>query len=200
MLEIVPSAALPPETPFTLQTTARSGLPEPVTLALNVCAAPVATFAEFGEIVIKTSLLNMTFAEALFEGSPSLVAVTVTLPAGGRICGAVYRPAFEIVPAVALPPAMPSTLQVTAVSLVPVTSAVKDCIPPRKIVALDGVTLTLMMAGGGGDDDPPVLPHPASSKARAPATAHSHWRASHFPPTPCLSSIALGAQALCVPT
>jgi len=89
VLKTVPRAALPPATPFTVQTTERSGLPEPVTPALNVCAAPVGTLAEFGEMFTTISLLSVTLAEALFEGSAWLVVVTVMLPVEGRICGAV---------------------------------------------------------------------------------------------------------------
>jgi hypothetical protein len=156
-------------------------LPEPVTPALNVCAAPVATLAEFGEILTMTSLLNVTLAEALFVGSAWLVAVIVTLSVEGTICGAVYHPSLEIVPSVLLPPAMPFTLQVTAVFVVLVTSAENDCVPPGKTVALVGVTVTLMVEGGGGDDDPLVLLHPASSAATASTTlgATPRWLHVH---------------------
>jgi hypothetical protein len=197
VLEIVPRVALPPAIPFTLQVTAWSGLPEPVTPALNVCAAPVAMLVEFGETLTTTSLLSVTLAEALIEGAAWLVAVTVMLPVEGRICGAVYRPAFETVPAVELPPAMPFTLQVTAVFGVPLTSAVNDSVPPRNTAALEGITVTLMIDGGGGDDDPPVLPHPASNTARARATPGATRRRLHVNrswSTPNLSSITPGSR------
>jgi len=62
---------------------------------------------------------------------------------------------------------MPFTLQVTAVFVVPVTSAVNDCVPPGNSAASEGITVMLMIEGGGGEGDPPVLPHPASSTAKA---------------------------------
>ncbi|MDE2136694.1 MAG: hypothetical protein KGJ68_04610 [Gammaproteobacteria bacterium] len=52
----------------------------------------------------------------------TLVAVTVCVPA---VAGGEYTPADEIVPTAALPPAVPSTDQVTPVLAVPLTAAVK---------------------------------------------------------------------------
>ena len=49
-----------------------------------------------------------------FEASAWLVAVTVTVDGVGTAGGAVYSPAAEIVPTIALPPATLLTLQVTA--------------------------------------------------------------------------------------
>src|SRR5271156_532209 len=102
-----------------------------------------------------------------------LVATTWNVPL--EFCGAVYRPVLSIVP-----PTLSCTLQVTAVLVVPVTAAVKDCVVPGDKVMELGVTVTLMSeAGGGGgkvggaeEVEPP--PHPqtpittAITSARAP--------------------------------
>jgi hypothetical protein len=90
---------------------------EPVTVAVNCCAAPVINDAEVGLIEIATGTATVTVADADFELSATLVAVTVYVPA---LPGAVYRPEIEIVPAVAD--------QVTAVLLLPVTVAVNCCV------------------------------------------------------------------------
>ena len=49
-----------------------------------------------------------------------------------------------------VPPALSCTLQVTAVLVVPVTVAVKDCVVPGDKVMELGVTVTLMLAEGVG--------------------------------------------------
>jgi len=70
--------------------------------------------------------VTVTWAVALLVVSAALVAVTLWPPAWA---GAVYKPMEFMVPAVALPPATPSTNQVTAVLLVPVTVAVNPVVP-----------------------------------------------------------------------
>ncbi len=56
VIEISPSVAFPPATPFTLQFTAFEGLPEFVTMAVNACEPPVGTLALFGEMLTMMSL------------------------------------------------------------------------------------------------------------------------------------------------
>jgi hypothetical protein len=96
---------------------------------------------------------------------------------------------------------MPFTLHATVVFAVPVTTAVKDCVPPRNTAALEGIMLTLIVGTGGGDDDP-VLPHPASRKAKATAALAAACRefpANLFRLTPALSSGIAGEEARHVP-
>ena len=71
------------------------------------------------------------------------MAVTVTAAGLGATPGAVYRPALETVPTVALPPVTPFTCQVTAVLLVFCTVAVNCCVPPTATVADVGEIVTL---------------------------------------------------------
>ena len=54
-----------------------------------------------------------------------------------------YKPALEITPTVALPPARLFTLQVTAVLVEPVTAALKDRVAAGATAAVAGVTLTV---------------------------------------------------------
>ena len=87
-----------------------------------------------------------------------MVAVTVTLAGLGRSGGAAYSPEDEIVPRALLPPAVPLTLQVTAVLEDPVTAAVNCCGLPRSTFAEEGDTLTATTTGGGWEElIPPQL-------------------------------------------
>ena len=52
-------------------------------------------------------------------------------------------------PTLALPFAMPSTVQVTAVSLLPVTVAVMDTVPPAATLAALGLSETATATGAG---------------------------------------------------
>src|SRR5262245_32010524 len=60
-------------------------------------------------------LKTVTVAVAVFVGSPTDVALTVTTAGFGTEFGALYDPDAEIVPTVELPPTIPFTFQVTAV-------------------------------------------------------------------------------------
>lgn len=94
----------------------------------------------------------VTVAETVV--SATLVAVTLTVAGKGKSAGAVYAPAAEMVPAAALPPTTPFTLQTTAVFAVFVTVAVKLCGFPKMTEALPGETLTTIAGGlgaGGGE-------------------------------------------------
>jgi hypothetical protein len=89
--------------------------------------------------------MTLTAALALLVVSATLVAVTVC-PAAAA--GAVYNPLLLTVPTVVLPPAMPSTDQVTAVLSLPVTVGVNCCVPPAPTVAVVGAMV--MVSTGGG--------------------------------------------------
>jgi hypothetical protein len=136
----VPTVALPPATPFTVHVTAV--LAVPVTVAVNCCDAPVTKVALVGTNDTLTAALTVTVAEADLVLSAALVAVTVTVAGAGTAAGAVYSPAALTVPTVALPPAMPFTVHVTAVLAVPVTVATNCWVPLVTSVALAGETLT----------------------------------------------------------
>jgi hypothetical protein len=69
------------------------------------------------------SLRTVSVAEPDFDVSAWLVAVICTDAGDGKSAGAVYTPPEEIVPAAALPPATPFTLQLTLVFAVFVTVA-----------------------------------------------------------------------------
>src|SRR4029077_10049401 len=75
------------------------------------------------------------------------VTVVVILPPlpsvfVGTPLGATYTPLFDMNPKGWLPPAMPSTCQVTAVLGAPFTNAVNCCVPKFATVAAPGETLT----------------------------------------------------------
>ena len=120
---IVPDVAFPPATPFTLHVTAIEGAPDPVTVAVNPCAAFVATLALVGEIPTTMSSCSITLLDPLSLGDATLTAVTVTVTGDGSTFGAVYAPPAVIVPTLEFPPACPFTCHVTAVFDVPITVA-----------------------------------------------------------------------------
>ena len=136
---IVPTMEFPPAVPFTLQVTAVDGLPVPgVTVAVKSCAAEVESVAEVGSTLTTMLSCSVTVTEALSFGLTCATAVTITLEPGGRIVGAVNRPAAEIVPVVAPPPVAPFTSHVTFVFASPVTVAWNVCVWPRKRLAEAG--------------------------------------------------------------
>lgn len=63
-----------------------------------------------------------------------------------------------MVPTVALPPGIPFTLQVTAVFVELLTTAVNACGSPSSTEADAGVRLTVTPEGGGGDGAGPATP------------------------------------------
>jgi hypothetical protein len=67
----------------------------------------------------------------------------VTVAGAGTAIGAVYTPEAEIIPTVALPPAIPLTLQFTAMLEEPVTAAANVCVIPICTLAIAGVTVTV---------------------------------------------------------
>ena len=72
-----------------------------------------------------------------------------------------YTPADVIVPSVAFPPGAPFTLQLTAVSVVFVTVAVKVAWFPSTTDPFVGFTATSIAGGGGGGGDAPPAPQPS---------------------------------------
>lgn len=123
---MLPSAALPPEIPFTLHVTEPPALPAPEMLAVNACSPPVGTVAVGGETETEIPSVNATVADPLAPGLAALTAVTVTPAGDGTAFGAVYvalSPLPAIVPRLELPPAIPFTSHVTFVFVVPVTPA-----------------------------------------------------------------------------
>lgn len=77
--------------------------------------------------------VNITVAEANFDGSATLVAVTVTFCAAAIEEGAVYRPVEEMVPTLG------DKDQFTAVLVVPATVAVNCCVCDADKLELNGV-------------------------------------------------------------
>ncbi len=133
-----------------------------LTVARNACVAPSSTLAGFGDKFSVISLVIAKVAVLNLAESARLVAVTCTVAGDRRSAGAVYTPADVIVPSVAFPPATPFTLQLTAVSVVPVTFALNVAWLPSTTDPLVGVTLTAMDCGGGGrgGGDAPSAPQP----------------------------------------
>jgi hypothetical protein len=80
----------------------------------------------------------------------------------------VYIPLLSIVPSVALPPAVEFTDQVTLVFVLPVTVAANDPVDPARIVAVAGVTVTLVVLvfSGGvvGVAPPPTVCEPTPAQ------------------------------------
>ena len=100
------------------------------------------------------SLVTVSAALPDLLVSAWLVAVICTVAGDGRSIGAVYTPAGVIVPNVVLPPVTPFTLQITAVSVVFVTVAVKVAWFPSRTEPFGGFTATMIeRAGGGGGGD-----------------------------------------------
>jgi hypothetical protein len=145
LLAIVPTVALPPAIPLTSHVIAAPLVEQ--NEAVNVCVCPSETFALAGEIESVVQVI-VTVALPLFVLSATLVAVTVTIGGDGTAAGAIYvaplAPLATMVPTVELPPAIPLTLQVTAVEglPVPVTFAMKTCAPAAGTFAEAGDTLT----------------------------------------------------------
>jgi hypothetical protein len=118
------------------------------------------------------SLVIVTLAVLLFEGSATLVAVTDTVAGCGKFAGAVKFPLAETVPVVELPPATPFTDHATAVFDVFVTVALNCIALPSGTDTLVGATETVT-GGGGGGGPPPTPAHPVRAIARSPQSAHT---------------------------
>jgi hypothetical protein len=104
--------------------------------------APSSTLPLFGVTLTAMSLVTVTVALSDFVPSAWLVAWMVTVAGDGRSAGAVYAPLLLIVPVAALPPGTPFTLQLTAVSVVFATLALKVVVFPSTTELVFGVTDT----------------------------------------------------------
>jgi len=145
---MVPSVELPPGMPLTSHVI---GVPAALHKdAEKVCDAPTEMLAEAGAIAFGAAQEIVTLALADFDGSVTLVAVTLMLGGAGASAGAVYvaesEPVAVIVPTVEFPPATLLTLQLTATLDVPapVTVALKIADAPGATFAELGATLTTM--------------------------------------------------------
>lgn len=111
--------------PLTFQVTALFVAPD--TVAVNCLSAQARIVTFCGATVTVTGpgggAVIVTTADADFDVSATLRAVTLTVAGEGTLAGAVYRPLLLTVPTVELPPATPFTSHVTAVFDVPVTDA-----------------------------------------------------------------------------
>jgi hypothetical protein len=145
LVVIVPSVELPPAIPFTSQVMLWPA--ERQNAAEKLCVWPSATLAEEGEIALEAPQVIVTLALPDLEVSSVLVAVTVTVAGDGGADGAVYVaiaapvPVFAMVPIVELPPAIPFTLHVMPLLVVPETLAVNTCAPPDGTLAVPGETV-----------------------------------------------------------
>ena len=107
LAETVPSAVLPPVTPFTIHVTFWLA---PVTAAEYCPVAPNSTFA--GPVTTTVAGTTATLNDPLAVPDSALTALIVTALAGAN-AGAVYKPPAEIVPVDNVPPATPFTIHVT---------------------------------------------------------------------------------------
>ena len=146
VIAIVPRVELPPAVPLTLHTIVAPGAAQ--SAAAKLCVCPSETLAVAGVIEFVVAHSRVTDADADFVPSATLVAVTVTLGELGSVAGAVNvaesAPVLVIVPRLALPPAIPSTLHVTLSVGLPALAivAVNACVVPRSTVAEVGDMVT----------------------------------------------------------
>src|SRR5580704_13397942 len=109
--------------------------------AVKPCVCARGTVAAGGEMVFVAEHVIVTLAVADFDGSATLVTMTLTVEGDGGTAGATYSapaaPLGVIVPRIELPPTMPFTLQVTAFEDAPppVKLAVNACPAPVETVA-----------------------------------------------------------------
>lgn len=170
LLEINPTAWLPPATPFTSQVT--DVLAAPFTVAVNCWVPKLATLAVLGDtltVLAPVAAVTVTLADPNFVESACETAVTLTVAGFGTAAGAVYIPPLEMVPL----EAPPLTLQVTAVFDVPVTVAVNCCALPVATVAVAGTTETAIVVLGVWLAVP-AQPH--SAKPAKPKTSKERRR------------------------
>jgi hypothetical protein len=115
-------------------------------------------------------------AAALSDFVPSawLDAAICTVADAGRIAGAVYTPSGVIVPDAALPPGVPFTDQLTAVSAVFVTCAENGIAFPSITDPLFGEIVTATDGGGGGGGKDRPAPPPPQPIVHAPVAGRTH--------------------------
>jgi hypothetical protein len=112
--------------------------------------------------------------------SLTIAAVICTLAEAGRIAGAVYTPSGVIVPDVPLPPGMPFTLQLTAVSAVFATFAENDIAFPSITDPFFGEIVTVMDGGGGGGGTDALAPPPPQPIVHAPVASRTNRKSFAF--------------------
>jgi hypothetical protein len=141
LLEIVPTAGLTDHVTAVLVV--------PVTAAVNCCVCPATRFAKPGDTLAPIDGCSATTAKPLRTLSAGLAAVTATPYGSLIVSGAVYSPLTDIVPALTLPPATPSTSQISSSFAVP--GVANCCLPPawRVTEAGDRVTTRLRCAVPG---------------------------------------------------
>ena len=115
-----------------------------------------------------------------FVASAWLVAAICTVADAGKSPGAVYRPSGVIVPDVALPPGVPFTLQLTAVSAVFATFAENSIAFPSIADPLLGEIDTVMDGGGGGGGTDPLGPPPPQPIGHAPVASRTNRKILAF--------------------
>jgi hypothetical protein len=142
---------------------------------MNVCSVP----AVAPVIEAATMIVTDTEAEADLVESACEIAVTVTVDGCGIAEGAVYRPEFEIVPMLVLPPLLWFTCHVTAWFVLLATVAANCTVAPTLTVAEVGET-EMPTGGGGALGLPP--PQPEVTHA-ATMIAVSTETAFMFPPS-----------------
>jgi len=179
---MVPACEFPPGTPFTLHTTFVFEWPWLATVAVKSSDPPGVTVADAGAIVTTKSLAIVTAAVALAAGSPRLIAVTCICAGEGNIAGAVYRPAAVIVPAAAVPPLAPLTLQLTAGLELPITVAENCWVAPRITLALLGVTFTETADEEPMCEPPPPVPVPPTILEQPEKSIPASRTARKIPP------------------
>lgn len=141
----VPTLALPPESPFTVQVTPDST--GPLTLAVKDWVCPASKMTTCGDKRMLIGLTIRTCASADSAGFATEVAAIMKMAGVGTRAGAVYKPEAVIVPKAWFPPATPFTLHVTAVFDPPVTVAVNCAVREVVTVVSEGLTLTVIVGG-----------------------------------------------------
>jgi hypothetical protein len=116
----------------------------------------------------------VTVADAVFEVSAALVAVTLTELGLSAFTGAVYSPWVDTVPTEVLPPLTPFTVHVTFVLLLPVTVAVNCCVCPSRTVAVVGLIVIATVCL--------LLPQPLCQIIVPTIAAPNHSRRILLPP------------------
>lgn len=119
------------------------------------------------------SLTIVAAALSDFASSAWLIAVICTVADAGKSPGAVYTPSGVIVPEVALPPGVPFTDQVTAVSAVFATFAENGIEFPSITDPLLGEIDTVMDRGGGGGGTDALAPPPPQPIVHAPVASRT---------------------------
>jgi hypothetical protein len=147
---IVPQDEPEHPVPETAQEIARFGFELGTGVSVAVRPALVPTVTDEGPLTVKVKLLvTVTTAVAFFDGSATLLAVTVSIGGTGRFCGAVKIPLEVIAPHVS--PAQPCPLSAQMIPMLGFPAetmpASKICWAPNSVEALggDSVTLTSLM-------------------------------------------------------